>query len=76
MERLDAMINAAKVHGAEYVMFSGLTLYGDNPSDCKTMYYQFLEDHFPELVSKYKKTFFRILCTFKALSKGSCRKVP
>ena len=56
-EEIESMLKTAKAHGAEYVMFSGLTLYGDNPGDCKVVYYQFLEDHFPELAPKYKKLF-------------------
>ena len=54
---LEAMIKAAKIHGAEYIIFSGLTLYGDGPEDCKTLYYQFLENHFPQMVPEYKKLF-------------------
>ncbi|MCE7697716.1 MAG: PAS domain S-box protein, partial [Methanobacterium paludis] len=56
-EDLEAMIKSAKIHGAEYIIFSGLTLYGDGPDDCKMLYYQFLENHFPELVLEYKKLF-------------------
>jgi DNA repair photolyase len=57
-EDLEAMIKSAKIHGAEYIIFAGLTLYGDGPDDCRTLYYQFLENHFPELVLGYKKLFF------------------
>jgi DNA repair photolyase len=54
---LDSMIGAAKGYGADFVLVGGLTLFGDGPSDCKTLYYQFLERHYPELVPKYKKLY-------------------
>jgi hypothetical protein len=30
---------------------------GKGPVDCKTLYYKFLEKHYPELVPKYKSLF-------------------
>lgn len=54
---IEAMILKAKEYGANYVLFSGLTLYGDGPQDCRTVYYKFLEDHFPEFISRYDQLF-------------------
>jgi len=54
---IEAMIVKAKEYGANYVLYSGLTLYGDGPQDCRTVYYKFLEDHFPELLPRYEQLF-------------------
>jgi len=60
-EQLDGMIKTAKDYGADYVFVGALTLFGNKPADCKTLYYKFLERYFPELVPKYKnlKIFFQ-----------------
>lgn len=54
---IETMILKAKKYGANYVLFSGLTLYGDGPQDCRTVYYKFLEDYFPEFISRYDQLF-------------------
>lgn len=54
---IETMILKAKEYGANYVLFSGLTLYGDGPQDCRTVYYKFLEDYFPEFISRYDQLF-------------------
>jgi DNA repair photolyase len=56
-EHIDKMVKDAKDHGADFVMASGLTLFGDAPHDCKTLYYKVLQEHFPELVPKTKVLF-------------------
>ena len=56
-EQLDEMIKTAKDYGAIFVLVGGLTLFGKGPADCKTLYYKFLEKHYPELVPKYKSLF-------------------
>lgn len=56
-EHLDKMIKDVKVSGADFVMASGLTLFGEGPQDCKTRYYKVLEEHFPELVPKTRAIF-------------------
>lgn len=56
-EHLDYMIGQAKDHGADFVLASGLTLFGDGPDDCKTRYYKVLEEHFPELVPETQTIF-------------------
>ncbi|MCR6624139.1 MAG: radical SAM protein [archaeon YNP-LCB-024-027] len=56
-EQLDEMIKTAKDYGADYVLVGALTLFGNGPADCKTLYYKFLERYFPELIPKYKSLF-------------------
>jgi len=56
-EQLEAMIQAAKAYGADFVLVGGLTLFGDGPTDCKTLFYRALEKYDPELVPLYKKLF-------------------
>ncbi|NYB53018.1 MAG: radical SAM protein [Methanobacteriaceae archaeon] len=56
-EHLDQIIQDAKEHGADFVMASGLTLFGDKPHDCKTRYYKVLQEHFPELLPKTRAIF-------------------
>nr|WP_243687555.1 hypothetical protein [Methanobacterium formicicum] len=51
------MIRKVKESGADFVMASGLTLFGEGPQDCKTRYYEVLEEHFPELVPKTRAIF-------------------
>ena len=54
---LDNMMKTAKDYGADFVFVGGLTLFGKGPTDCKTLYYKFLEKHYPELVPKYKSLY-------------------
>jgi DNA repair photolyase len=56
-EQLDEMIKTAKDYGADYILVGALTLFGNGPADCKTLYYKFLERYFPELIPKYKSLF-------------------
>ncbi len=54
---VDRMIGEAKEYGADYVLLGGLTLFGENPGDCKVRYYETLEKHYPALVEKYRSLF-------------------
>jgi DNA repair photolyase len=54
---IENMVVTAKDHGADYVMPAGLTLFGDAPDDCKTLYYEFLNENYPNLVSKSKNLY-------------------
>jgi DNA repair photolyase len=56
-EQLDGMIKTAKEYEADFVLVGALTLFGNKPADCKTLYYKFLEKHYPELIPKYKSLF-------------------
>ncbi len=70
-EQLDEMICAAKKYGADFVFVGALTLFGNGPYDCKTLYYKFLEKHYPDLVPKYKALY----KGFFAPSRGYQRKL-
>lgn len=52
-EELERMIDAVKKSGADYILVGGLTLFGEGPSDSKTLYFKFLERSFPQLIRKY-----------------------
>ena len=54
---IEAMVKTAKNYGAHYVLYSGLTLYGTDDDDCKTLYFNFLKKYHPDLVQKYEKLF-------------------
>ncbi|MCD6530566.1 radical SAM protein [Candidatus Bathyarchaeota archaeon] len=56
-EQLEKAIKTAKEFGADFVFIGGLTLFGNDPADCRTLYYKFLEKHYPELVSKYRRLY-------------------
>ena len=56
-EELNRMIKTAKDYGANYVFVGTLTLFGNGATDCKTLYYKFLEKYYPELVPKYQNLF-------------------
>lgn len=56
-EQLDEMIGKVKEFGGGFVLVAGLTLFGDEPSDCKVRYYKALEKHFPDVISQTRKLF-------------------
>ena len=56
-EELQKIISAAKIHGADYVLIGGLTLFGKEIADSKTLYYQFLAKHAPDLIPEYDKLY-------------------
>jgi len=56
-KELEEMIKTAKDYGADFVFVGGLTLFGNEPADCKTLYYGFLKKYYPELVPRYKSLF-------------------
>jgi len=56
-EELDKIISASKNHGADYILVGGLTLFGRETADSKTLYYKFLEKYNPELIPKYKNLY-------------------
>jgi DNA repair photolyase len=56
-EALDNMIGVIKDAGADYVLGGGLTLFGNNAADSKTLYYKFLERSFPSKMADYKKLY-------------------
>jgi len=56
-EQLDETIKTVKEYGADFIFVGGLTLFGNGVTDSKTLYYKFLEKHYPELLPKYKKLY-------------------
>lgn len=56
-EELEKIIAASKEYGADYLLVGGLTLFGKEAADSKTLYYKFLERYNPELVAKYKSLY-------------------
>jgi len=56
-EEIEDIVKATNNYEGDYVLYFGLTLYGDAPGDCKTLYYQFLKENYPKLLSDYKKLF-------------------
>lgn len=56
-KQIEKMVVLSKNYGADSILTAGLTLFGDKPTDCKTVYYKTLEKHFPELLEKTKKLF-------------------
>jgi DNA repair photolyase len=58
-EQLEETIRTIKEYGKDFIFVGGLTLFGKGPTDCKTktLYYKFLEKHYPDLVPKYKSLY-------------------
>jgi DNA repair photolyase len=56
-EELEKIIVAAKQADAEYILVGGLTLFGSQPADSKTLYFKFLERYDPSLIPKYEKLY-------------------
>ena len=56
-KEIEIMIKSAKKYGANYVLYGGLTLYGNALDDCKTLYFNFLNENYPDLVHEYENLF-------------------
>ena len=56
-DELEKIISAASTCGADYILVGGLTLFGKNPADSKTLYYEFLKRYDPSLIPKYEKIY-------------------
>lgn len=56
-KKIEKMIVLAKNYGADYILTAGLTLFGEGENDCKTVYYNTLQEHFPELLEPTRKLF-------------------
>lgn len=54
---LESMIRSAKEFEAHFVFVGGLTLFGTGAADSKTLYYDFLKKHYPQLIPQYKSLF-------------------
>jgi DNA repair photolyase len=53
-EQLEKIIAAAKEFGADYILVGGLTLFGQGPSDSKTLFFNFLKRYDATLMIKYE----------------------
>lgn len=56
-EELEKIIAASRSHGAGYILFGSLTLFGNESADSKTLFYKFLERYDPALVKKYEQLY-------------------
>ena len=54
---LEKIISTAKEHGADYVLAGGLTLFGTEAADSKTLFYKFLERYDVSLLQKYQQLY-------------------
>jgi len=53
-EELEKIIAAAKQYGANYILTSGMTLFGEDERDSKQLYFRFIRNNYPELVERYE----------------------
>jgi len=56
-KQMEKMIVMAKNYGADSILTAGLTLFGEEASDCKTVYYKTVAKYFPGVLSKTEKLF-------------------
>ena len=56
-ESLHAMFSRFRSLGSKYVMPATITLFGEGPSDSKTLVFRAIEKHYPHLSEKYRKLF-------------------
>ncbi|MCD6010689.1 MAG: radical protein [Flavipsychrobacter sp.] len=54
---LEHMFRTFKEAGVHYLLPATITLFGDGPSDSKTLVFRAIEKHYPELLEKYHKLF-------------------
>jgi DNA repair photolyase len=54
---LEEMFQSFKEHGAQYVFPASITLFGNGPSDSKTLVLRAVGKHYPDLLEKYKRFF-------------------
>lgn len=69
-ENLEETIKTVKKYKADFIFVGGLTLFGKGQSDSKTLYYKFLEENYPDLVSKYKSLYRIFFAQSKEYQKG------
>ncbi|MEN6294448.1 MAG: radical SAM protein [Methanobacterium sp.] len=56
-KQIEKMVVIAKNYGADSILTAGLTLFGEESNDCKTVYYKIIERNFPEILEKTKRLF-------------------
>lgn len=57
VEAIEQIVSSAKAHGADFIFPAGLTLFGNGPTDSKTLYYRFLEKYNSTLLPAYRRNF-------------------
>ena len=53
-EEIEKIVAAAKQYGANYILIAGLTLFGNEESDSKQLFFRFLRNYYPDLLEKYE----------------------
>jgi DNA repair photolyase len=56
-KEVETIVKSSEKYGADYILYGGLTLYGDALDDCKTLYFNFLKESHPDLVDEYENLF-------------------
>lgn len=56
-EHLNKMFTAFKAANAQYIFPATITLFGNTPSDSKTLVLNAIQKHYPELLEKYNRLF-------------------
>jgi DNA repair photolyase len=56
-ENLQQIFSTFKNLNVNYTLPAGLTLFGQEPADSKTLMFRAIEKHYPHLLEKYKKLF-------------------
>ena len=76
---IDEMIRAAKRHNVDYVLASGLTLFGTSNADSKTLVFKAIERYYSALLPEYEKLYrygysapSSYLATIERAAKASC----
>lgn len=54
---MEKIIAAAKENEADYILTAGLTLFGQEKADSKTLYYNFLEKYDASLIPRYQQLY-------------------
>jgi DNA repair photolyase len=80
-EELEKIIAAARQNEADYILVGGLTLFGQDTADSKTLYFNFLRRFDPSLTKEYEQlygiNFFppkEYLASLKSKAERICRK--
>ncbi|MBL7745341.1 MAG: hypothetical protein JNN00_17845 [Chitinophagaceae bacterium] len=76
-EELDKIIFAANEYDADYVLVGGLTLFGNEKADSKTLFYKFLQRYdaslLPKYSSLYESNYYTVSCYQKELKERADR---
>jgi DNA repair photolyase len=56
-ESLEQIVSIAKQYEADYILIGGLTLFGNDTADSKTLFYKFLQRYDASLLPKYQQLY-------------------